>query len=181
MKNIICFTTLCFLIFITGCYAVYTTHPMGQDPIKISKEKWDGTWINNDGSIVVKVTDPEKGRLIAAVIESKDNDLKLEKYDIELRGTNNFIFINIKAKDKYGKEFFVWGKIKKKEREIIMWGPDIDKFRKLVTTKKLPGEIKDKNVYLNTLNNEHIKFITSEKNALLFDVNNPGIFFRLSK
>jgi len=181
MKKLNYLIVLCLLTFVTGCHSVYTTHPIGNPPLKISAEKWDGTWINNDGSIVLKVTDPEKGHLIAALIESKQDDLKLEKFDIELRGTNDFIFINFKAKNKKENVLYVWGKIKKKEREIIIWGPNVEKFRELVKKGKLPGKIKNKDVYLDTLKDEHLKFITSEENALLFDLNNPGVFFRLTK
>ncbi len=181
MKKLNYLIVLCLLTFVTGCHSVYTTHPIGNPPLKISAEKWDGTWINNDGSIVLKVTDPEKGHLIAALIESKQDDLKLEKFDIELRGTNDFIFINFKAKNKKENVLYVWGKIKKKEREIIVWGPNVEKFRELVKKGKLPGKIKNKDVYLDTLKDEHLKFITSEENALLFDLNNPAVFFRLTK
>jgi len=181
MKKTAYYIVLCFVIIITGCHSVFTSHPMGDNPIKIAGEKWNGTWINKDGSVVVKVTDPEKGYLIAALIESKKNDLLLQKYDIELRGTNNFTFINFKLKDEKGNIRYVWGKIKKDDKTIFIWSPNIDKFRGLVNTKKLPGEVKNKDVYLNTLKDEHVKFIMSEKNALLFDLDKPSVFYRLSK
>jgi len=134
-----------------------------------------------DKCVVVKVTNPEKGHLIAALIESSKNDLKLKKYDIEIRGTNDFTFLNIKAKTENGKQLYIWGKIKKKGEEIVIWGTDTGRFRELVNTGKLPGKIKDKDVYLDPLNNEHKKFIVSEKNTLLFNLNDPAIFFRLAK
>ena len=181
MKKLTYYMVLCFVIIITGCHSVFTSHPMGDNPIKIAGENWNGTWINKDGSVVVKVTDPEKGHLIAALIESKKDDLILKKYDIEIRGTNNFTFINFKMKDEKGTMRYVWGKINKDDKTIVIWAPNIEMFRELVNAKKLPGEIKNKDVYLETLKDEHLKFIMSEKNSLLFQLNKPAVFYRLSK
>ena len=181
MKKIKKIFAFFLLIFITGCNSVYTTHPIGDGQLKISPEKWNGTWINKDGCVVVKVTDSEKGKLIVAIIEDEKDNLKLKKYDVEIRGTNDFVFINIKTKNEKGKILYIWGKIIKKEKEIVVFGPIVDKFRNLVETGKLPGKIKNKDVYLNPLKEDHKKFIMSEKNSLLFDLNNPFIFFRLKR
>ncbi len=144
MKKFTCFIVLCFLIFITGCNSVFTTHPMGDSPLKINAVDWDGTWINKGGSVVVKVTNPEKGHLIAALIKSSKDDLILEKYDIEIRGSNDFVLINIKNKEEKDKDLYIWGKIKKRGEEIVIWGTDTGKFRDLVNAGKLPGKIKRK-------------------------------------
>jgi len=152
---------------------------MGNAPQQIKADDWNGTWITKDGCVVVKVTNPEKGQLIAALIESEKDGLKLKKYDIELRGTNNFIFLNIKADKENDKQLYIWGKIRKEGKEAVVWGTDTGKFRDLVNAGKLPGKIKDKDVYLEALNEEQRKFIESEENALLFNLNHPSVFYRL--
>ena len=182
MKKIQVFFALFLLIFISGCNSVYISHPMGAVPLKISPENWNGTWINKDGCVVVKVIDSENGKLIVAIIEDKKDDLKLKKYDVEIRGTNDFVFINIKTKNEKGKILYIWGKIIKKDKEIVVFGPNVEKFRDLVEIGKMPGKIINKDVYLDLLKDDHKKFIMSEeKTSLLFDLNNPSIFFRLKR
>lgn len=165
-----------FVLILSGCDVVYTTNPIGEKPTMITTKKWEGTWINPGGSLMIKVVDEEKGLLKAAWIEGADN-LHMEVVEVSLR---DGVFWSTRDKDHQEKEQYFWGLFKNEDRQIVLWLPDVEEFRNLVKDGKMPGEIQGDNVMLGDLESTHLEMIISEDSGLLFDWKNPLVFMRIT-
>ena len=73
------------VLVITGCNAVYTSHPIGEKPVKLEVEDWEGTWLSADGFLVAKVTDSEMGILQVGFIGENKKGLEYETHDVYIR------------------------------------------------------------------------------------------------
>jgi len=160
----------------SGCTAVYCIKPMGETPVSIEPEDWDGSWMHDDGFINIKVNDAEKGTFEAAWIENK----KLESVNVQLQSCGDWFFGS--SLDSAEKQRYIWGRIKKEGQQLVIWAPDVDKFKVLVEEKILPGKVdSDGNVSLGELSSEHMKIIASEKKGVLFEWDDPVVLFRISE
>ena len=164
---------------ITGCGYVYTTQPVGERPSLIETGDWEGTWINEDKFITITVLDETKGLLRLSWIEKDQGQLKLESSNLHLLESGDWIFASIPDKD--NPKQYLWGRIKQDERQVVVWVPDLEKFKDLVEEGKLPGRIDNKNVMLGNLTSDHLKLITSETEDILFEWDEPIIFRRFSE
>ena len=75
---------------------------------------------------------------------------------------------------------YLWAIIKKEKEIILIWLPNKERFKTLIETKTLPGEIKKDLVLLGDLTPEHMKIIASEGRSLLFDWEEPLVLIKLS-
>jgi hypothetical protein len=154
---------------------------MGDQPVKLEAEDWEGTWLQAEGAIVAKVVDSEKGILKVAGIESEDTELKFESVDAYLRTWGDWTFASIKEKPESDNDLYLWGRITKSDRQVIIWDPNVEKFKKLVEAGKLPGKVDGDNVILDELKPEHMQIITSGAEGVLFDWENPSALIRVAK
>ena len=151
---------------------------MGEEPLLLKHDEWEGTWMNAEGSGVIKVLDVEGGHLRLAWVEDSGKELRFEKIDAHLRSSGEFIFANVRDEDS---GLYTWVKVAKDGGQIVVWDPDVEKFRALVKDGKLPGKIDDKNVVLDELDPEHVQMITSSAEGVLFDWENPAVLIRVVK
>lgn len=164
---------------ITGCGMVYTTQPIGENPYLIEKETWEGTWTNGENFLTINVLDEKNGLFQIAWIEDDQNPIKLESCKVHLLESGDWVFGSIQDKD--NPKRYIWGRIKKNERQIVVWLPDPEKFKTLVGEGRLPGKIGDNEVVLGNLTSKHLKLITSEMEGVLFEWDEPIIFRRLNQ
>jgi hypothetical protein len=172
---------LAFLLFVwgvfaaTGCNAVYAPNPMGDEPVYLNRGKWEGTWTDGEECAIFKVLDAQKGILRIAWIEDSQGQLKYETRDVYLRNAGEHMFASIKEK-----ESFLWAKVKRTGEQVVVWDPDVEKFKAMVREGKLPGKIDDNNnIILDDLTPEHVSIIASESEGLLFDLQNPQAVIRI--
>jgi len=174
---------LCAVV-LSGCSAVYTTKPIGEKPVNLTREvdDWEGLWCNSEGdSFKIKVGDPANGILQVAGIEETNNEFELKKYTICLRESGTWTFANCRNEDEKEREIYVWAKISRDKRQIIFWAPDTDKFKELVNKKQLPGKIEKENVVLGELDSKQMEFITSGSNGVLLNWEKPMVLTKVSK
>ena len=169
---------LCVALVAVSCNAVYTPHPMGEEPLLLEHDEWEGTWMTAEGSGVIKVLDVEGGLLRLAWVEDSDKGLRFEKIDALLRSSGEFIFANVKDEET---GLYTWVKVEKEGDQLVVWDPDLEKFRALVKEGKLPGKLDDKDVLLDGLGPEHVQMITSSSEGVLFDWENPSVLIRIVK
>jgi hypothetical protein len=167
-----------FGVILCGCSAVYSTDPIGEKACRLSGQDWEGTWINKETFLSVKVTDAGNGMIRAAWIESSDHGDKLESYEVQLRQSGELVFGNVKTDDGSGRALYVWGLVKRDGNELICWKPDVDKFRDLCAKGELPCKEEEGNLTLTTLSPEHVKTINSEKKGVLYQWHDPLVFIR---
>jgi len=182
MKSKNFFPVLIFIMFISGCENVTSQYLVGQKPHAVKTEEWAGEW-SPDGSgeeiIKIKVLDKDRGILDVAQIEAGSGKV-LDSYECYLREAGNWIFANAAIKGKNG---FYPVRVKNIEgRQIIVWFPDIEKFKLLVFEKKLlPGEWRGRDISLGLLKPEHLELIISGKEGVVFKWDEPVILIRLGK
>ncbi len=178
-----------FLLFVTfSCEAVFTSHPIGKKIVKLNGEDWEGTWLHKEGSLVTKVFDSEKGILTISWIEPKGQEFKHVTEEVYIRESGELMFWSMKDKfqsigGKSGsqKDRYIWGKIQKDGRQIIVWRPDIDYFKQLVNNGELPGKIDDGSVFLDDLKPEQLKIFKSETEGLLYNREEPVALLQIFK
>jgi hypothetical protein len=174
------FLALMLVVVICGCTQVASVAPVGEYPRKISPADWDGTWLNKEQPIKIKVADPQQGLLQVAWVEDKGGRLMLESYEIELRAAGEWTFGNLKTKETAAP--YLWGLVQKDQGQILIWTPDQAYFRKLVETGVLPGSVtKGGDVVLQKLTPEQLQTIMSPARSECFNWKAPLVFIRLGK
>jgi hypothetical protein len=170
-------------MLLTGCSAVYTPVPIGDKPVDIeaSQDEWNGTWICDDAAITATVIDGSNGVLRVGWIEENKGTLKLETALVMLRSASDCIFANLKMESDTNETRYIWARIKKTEREVVYWAPDVDKFAELVQNGTLPGCTGKYEIVLGELSTNHLALITSKTNGILFDWEDPMVLIKSGK
>jgi len=175
---------LFLLVALCGCEAVYSKHPVGLEPVQISPEmadKLEGIWAyHGPGAVTVRVADAENGILEIAWVEPGMDGLELRSAEVHLREANGWTFASVTGEDAPEDLKHMWGRIEgKRDRMIIVWAPDVDKFKELVKEGELPGEVDEGgDVVLGELEDEHYDIITDEDSVVL-DWEDPLVFIRV--
>jgi len=165
--------------FATGCKVTLSTGPMGLEAVKLNPEEWNGIWRDpaNNGFVAVRVADADQGILEVAGIETRDDALEIKKLRMHVRQANNWMFLSWESDDRPGQYF--WWRIKRSEDTAILWPPHWDRIIALVRDGVLPGKQASENVLiLDTLDSRAYEVITSEKQGVLVDWENPVVLMR---
>ena len=179
MKNARIWTIAVFLIGMCGCNAVFSKRPVGEKPAGIVAKDWEGNWQTPDGTVRIKVIDPGKGMLRALWIEDdKQGNPIMKTADVEIRQSGEWLFANTKDDDVSKNRGYFWGRIRNKDRQIIVWVPDEKAFVRLVKNGTLPGKIDGDDVILDELTSQHLKRIMSGDQGVLFAWDEPVVFVK---
>ena len=179
-------TTKCMLIvavasMLCACDPVLTREPMGETPLVLD-DSWEGTWVHQDGWFITRIEDGEKGVLQLAWVEGGGNRrLELDSSDAHLRLAGDHMFASMKIYESSYKDHYYWGRIRKGEDQILVWEPDFEAFKRLVSEKKLPGKIDGDVVILGELTADHMAIITGPPGTAPFDWEDPGVAIRISE
>lgn len=174
---------LSLLLTLTGCQAVYAPAPVGDTPVRLEPTDWDGTWMTPDFAVQMVVTDAENGRMTLAWLEESDGAFKQKTIALQIRSwlatdedAAEWEFASFP--DENDPSRYLWGKVRRGDKQITFWGPHIERFRQAVKSGKLPGQVIEKNVILGELTAEHMKLITSQNEGLYFNWEEPLVLFR---
>ena len=171
-----------------GCNPVYSLQPIGEKARSLvaDKAEWEGTWIHDEGAVTIAVTDAEHGKLVIAWFEKINERLEPRSYEVELRSVGKWTFASVKDPDKKPMRY-VFARVEKKERQLLLSAPNLDAWQAMVKTKKLPGTLtvtktetgSSSEITVGTLGAKELAFITSEERAALFD--RPSPMLKLTK
>jgi hypothetical protein len=173
---------LCVVFALCGCTVVASKGPIGEAPVLLNAKDWDGAWFNPGGGYcTMKVKNENEGILRVAWIED-DKEMTYKSRDVFIRKSGNWLFASMKEEDDKdaANNLYVWAIIKKSQRTIFIWLPNEERFKKLIETKTLPGEVKESTVVLNELKPEHMKIITTDERSSLFDWEDPLVLIKLN-
>lgn len=144
------------ICFPAACTVVYSPSPIGISPAVLDAAEWDGSWIHSAGYLTITVLDAESGRIRAGWIEGD----KVEKYSGEIRTAGDWMFGNVR--DGSERNLWLWGRIKKETREIILWVPSVETFKKLIESGQIPGTVDDDgNIILAEMTPDHLQAVMS--------------------
>lgn len=167
------------LAALASCDIVLSTHPVGSEPVTLVAEEWQGTWINDDGAVTLVVPEGPPGRLQLAWIEVRDKP-ELETAVVHVRSVGDWLFGSFEEDEGPEPARYIWGRLVKEEGTILFWLPREERFRELVATGVLPGEVsEDGDVLLTRLEPQHLAILTSEDRGPLFAWDDPTILRRL--
>ena len=164
------------LLAVSGCNQVICKRPVGEKPAKIVVAEWEGNWIGPDGAIAIKVVDAESATLKVVWLEDDAGQPTMKTAAVELRESGDWLFANTLKDDEASG--YLWARIKKENRQILLWEPDEKLFAKLVRAETLPGRVDQNNVILEELNSEYLNLITSGDHGVPFTWDQPLILVR---
>jgi hypothetical protein len=174
------FLALLLAALICGCSQVASLTPVGEHPRKISPDDWNGTWLNKEQTVRIRVADPQRGVLQVAWVEEKGGALVPESHQLELWAAGTWTFGNFKTKEAAAP--YLWALVQNDHGQIIIWTPDQASFRKLVETGVLPGSVtKGGDVILQKLSGEQLQTMMSPAHSQCFHWQTPLVFIRLGK
>ena len=180
MKQALALIALMGLVLSLGCRAVYVTKPVGEKPVSLKTEEWEGSWkmINGDGDeYIIHVADAPTGKIEIAHINHDAHGFKLDVVQGQVLQHQSWLFLNIENKEKPGQ--YAWGRIKNEGKLAMIWFPNADKVENLIKQKKLTGKlIKDQDILLQALTPKQLDLVSSDSQGLVLDWENPVILHR---
>lgn len=182
MRHLKWFMIPCLLLTLSGCGAVYVKAPIGEAPLVLIASEWEGEWISGDEGVVsVKVLDREQGILqLSAVDYNSENKPKLVSETVHIRKWKQFLFAAVPTEGKGDVPLFFWARLERVADRVVFWLPDRRKIKVLVEAGKLPGLVeKNDDVVLGDLKESHYEILTSEKEGILYNWDDPGVLVRL--
>jgi len=170
------FLIAAFVPMLGGCAQVLSSAPMGETPVSISEDDWEGLWVFDEGSIAIKVLDEATGVLLVSLIDPGKEPPTVEPMEMRLSKTGGWTFVN--WEEEPGE--FSWLRVERDGETILAWGPDFSRFKKLVEEGILPGEVLSGGdpmgggqILLDTLAEEHLDIITDSSQGVLFEWDEP--------
>ena len=125
------------LAVLIGC-PVVSKNMVGLQEFKLDAQKIDGTWINDEGAILIKTIDPEKGIIKIIFLEDRE---KIEMLMLKIMKGNSWLYFNI-LPEKDSKDIeYIWGRFQIKDNRIIFWHTSNDAFTKAIKEQKIKGAI----------------------------------------
>jgi hypothetical protein len=171
------------LLLVSGCSAVFVAKPVGEKPHVLQPQKWEGVWLTSDQApITVLVTNADKGELQIGAVEAKEGALKLTTETLLVRSVGNSLIVN-HADTHDGRTLYSWSLVRiNNEDDMLVWAPNVDKFRTLVRSGKLKGQARDnESVYLEELPDEMLAAIGNDTAEGLFAWQNPITLRRVKR
>jgi hypothetical protein len=196
MKNLFCVLLFFLVLALSGCEAVFTQQPMGDEAVDLDPATWQGTWLSDQVVMLTTVLDRENGQLEAAWVERGSDGAKFERVMGSVRRSGEVTYLNMEhmpeaiegaaadsARDMQAggqvtPEFF-WARIENDGRRAVLWWPDVEQVRAAVDDGRLPGVIKqDNDVVLGRLEASHVELINAPASSLL-QWQQPVTFIRI--
>jgi len=172
-----------FALLFCGCSVIHSQKPVGLVPKDISDEveEWEGCWKMPDGAVfTVFVMNASNGAIRVAGLEKDENEIKQESFDLYLREANGWTFASMPDEDEED-GLFVWGRIKKEESAALIWAPNTEKFVSLIADGTLPGTTNETDGVLGPLSTNHYEIICSDSEHVLFEWDEPMVFWKISE
>lgn len=188
MKTAKIFLLAFVLSMLTGC-PVVSKNIVGLEDYKIDAQKIDGTWINQDGAMLIKTLDAQKGVIKIIFLEDQED---IEKATIKIMKGKAWLYFNMLPEDSDKEPEYLWGRIAIEEGRIIFWHAANDAFAEAVKKRKIKGKINNKKQISGEMSFETSTVIltdsakniinlveTSDKNYFVWD--DPNVFIKLAK
>ena len=173
---------------LTGC-PVPSKNIVGLQDFKLDAQKLNGTWINDEGAILIKTIEPDKGIIKITFLEDRE---KIETVKMKIMKGKSWLYFNILPEKESKDEDYMWGRVQLNDNKIIFWHTASDVFTKAIEERKIQGIIKkekqeDGKFSFTTstviLTDSAINIVslveTSDKSFFVWD--EPVVFIKLTK
>ena len=187
MKSAIRLILILAITALMGC-PVTSKNIVGLQEFKLDAQKIDGTWINDEGAILIKAIDPEKGIIKIIFLEDRD---KIEILMIKIMKGNSWSYFNI-LPEKDSKDDYIWGRFQIKDNKLIFWHPSNEAFTRAIKDRKIKGTIEkkkqedgklsfDTTTVILTDNAKNIINLVESSDKSFFLWDEPVVFIKLTK
>lgn len=156
---------------LAACAAVYSPVPMGENPVAVQPENWDGLWTAPGIGLVVRTVNAEQGLLDVLLIDGSST----ESHQLQLRQSGGWLFASTQAdEDEADGEVdadaaatgeadgedgsheggdgdqpaivsdprpWVFFRVVNKGDTLVIWNAHTDRFRRAVERGHLPGRV----------------------------------------
>ncbi len=180
MRSGIPWTVLAMAATLAGCGAVYSTQPVGEASVAVRAADWDGTWLQGEGTLTLKVEDEGSGRIRGVWVEWGHQGPRLESHVIELRRSGDAMFANVGESDANGRMRYAWARMRREGNVLIAWIPDVERFKAACRVHRLPCREQEEHVVLIDPSAEHMMVLASLEAALLYRWDQPVVLIRLA-
>jgi hypothetical protein len=176
------------LSLLIGC-PVVSKNIVGLQEFKIDAQKIDGTWISDEGAILIKTIDAEKGIIKITFLEDRE---KVESVKIKIMKGKSWLYFNI-LPEKESKDIeYMWGRFQQGENRIIFWHTANQAFTKAIEERKIQGVIKKEkqedakfsfttSTTILTDSAENIINLVETSDKSFFSWDEPVFFIKLTK
>ncbi len=176
------------LAALMGCPAV-SKNIIGLQEFKINAQKMDGTWISDEGAILIKTIDAEKGIIKISFLEDRE---KIEQVKIKIMKGKSWLYFNILPEKESNDIEYIWGKFQISENKIIFWHTTSKAFSKAIEEGKIQGIIKKEkqedgkfsfttSTVILTDSAENIINLVETSDKSFFSWDEPVFFIKLTK
>ncbi|HDQ03959.1 MAG TPA: hypothetical protein ENN23_05225 [Deltaproteobacteria bacterium] len=188
MKKTKILSLILFAAMLAGC-PVVSKNIVGLEDYTLDAQKIDGTWINEDGAMMIKTLDAEKGMIKIIFLEDKED---IEKATIKIMKGKKWLYFNMLPEESDKEPEYLWGRISIEDNRIIFWHTANDPFAEAVKKRKIKGKIDNKKQISGEMSFETSTVIltdsakniinlveSSEKNYFAWD--DPTVIIKLTK
>lgn len=166
---------LCF--FLAGCHAVVVPQPFGVEKVQLSPAEIEGVWFaEEENPLTVKVVDQEKAIVSVTYEESRES---IRTVTVHLMAGEKWQYASLLNSDEGDpSKGYIFVCVKITPKRILVWMPDHKRFKELVEKGTIKGRVENGDVYLDEVPPELIAWVESEKFGLLFDWQDPLVFYK---
>jgi len=176
------------LAMLMGC-PVASKNIVGLQEFKIDAQKIDGTWISDEGAILIKTIDAEKGIIKITFLEDRE---KLESVKVKIMKGKSWLYFNILPEKESKDNDYMWGRFQQGENRIVFWHTANQAFTKAIQERKIQGVIKKEkqedaklsfttSTVILTDSAENIINLVETSDKSFFSWDEPVFFIKLTK
>lgn len=171
---------LAALVVSMGCSTVSSIHPIGARISEDLSSEFTGTWTGSSGHQLQLHCDPD-GRLSFATLEWKDDagEFKIESGSGILTRAADQLFFNFIDDPSDEPPRYTFALLRINDQQLIIWLPDVDRFKTEVEKKTLKGEIHEgdqsKEIILTGSSEEIAGSFAKLELSELFDWSKPAL------
>lgn len=129
-------------VFLAGCDTVTSLQLVGEQPVSLKAEDWQGAWVIEDDAVYIKVVDPAKGELLLYSIEldkAKPEDV-MQIYKLYVRQSGSEYYINVLNTEAKPADYF-FARISRDGNKILSYLPSHNFFLNNVKTGVLQANM----------------------------------------
>ncbi len=173
---------------LVGC-PVTSKNIVGLQEFKLDAQKIDGTWISDEGAMLIKTIDPDKGIIKITFLEDREN---IQSAKMKIMKGKSWLYFNLLPEKESKDDDYVWGRLQINDNKIIFWHTASENLTKAIEEGKIQGTIKKEKqedgkysfttstVILTDTAANIVKLVeTSDKSYFLWD--EPAVFIKLTK
>jgi hypothetical protein len=170
-------------ILLCGCSAVILQHPLTSQPEVPDKEKFEGVWVVDEGTLQLHFSKDGTGQL--AALEWKDGEYKINKGEVHIAKAEPFNIICARfMEDGEWQKGYMFGSYKFSDSgDLIIWPSDYKYFALAIKEDKLKGKIDkeeySESVFISSDPADVMKFINESQKHNVFIYTEPTVLKKL--